>query len=95
MSKRCPYCQEPYSGRGGRSNEHLFPAWLCERRESKVSTSIAFPGKEIPNDMTINDVCSQCNNHELAEFDGYAKKSCCRYSTAHPKEWGPQQTTAS
>lgn len=68
-SKRCPYCASP----GPFTRERIFPDWLCELRNPKVSLSARLGNRPMKTDLVIRDVCRKCNNGVLADLDGYAK----------------------
>jgi hypothetical protein len=71
-SRTCAYC-----GTSERpTREHLWPASLHRRlvkfaNKAESRFWLQKIEKEIPKEPTVRDVCSDCNNGELAVLDGY------------------------
>lgn len=68
MSKKCAYC--------GKENisftkEHIYPKCLYERTPEQNLTVVPHTNKIIEAEITIKDVCSDCNNRELSTLDAY------------------------
>lgn len=70
-SKGCAYC-----GRGGPfTREHLFPEWLNERfapLENTLQYLLKVNGF-VDGDLTVKDVCRECNSGPLSILDDYVR----------------------
>jgi len=64
--KTCAYC-----GREGPlTSEHVWPKGILKRTDFPIRYS-ARAGKTFSGDLTINDVCRECNNGPLSKVDSY------------------------
>ena len=62
----CAYC-----GGEGRSKEHVFPAWLLRETPEYTLKKNDTKGTVGPNENTVLDVCTTCNNGPLPQLDDY------------------------
>lgn len=80
QQKVCAYC-----GNTGRfTSEHIWPRGILKRTNYGVRFGIKI-GKTISGDMTINDVCRECNNGPLSRLDDYACDLYDRYFACVPE----------
>jgi hypothetical protein len=73
MSGRtCVYC-----GRGANlKNEHVFPDCFSKTYDSITTAKTPSGEKAVLSDLTIHDVCGECNNGPLSQLDDYL----CRWN---------------
>jgi hypothetical protein len=63
---KCAYC-----GKEGKSTEHIFPTWLLKKTPAYKLKFSKIKGKVSPNENTVHDVCTTCNNGPLSQLDDY------------------------
>ena len=64
----CAYCNRKKDG----TKEHIIPAGILDlfpECDISIRNDVVFKG-----DLTIKDVCSECNNDKLGPLDAYGKK---------------------
>lgn len=75
MRKSCRYCNNSFDdGKRSRTKEHVFPRGILDlypNQEISFFNDKVFVDKQ---GITINDVCSHCNNELLSILDGYGKE---------------------
>jgi hypothetical protein len=68
MPKKCVYC--------GKENvsftkEHIYPKCLYEKTPEQNLAYVPHTDRIVETELTIKDVCSNCNNGELSKLDDY------------------------
>lgn len=65
MARKCAYC----NASGPLTREHIWPKGIVNR--TNVRESFTPRGKVVAGEMTIADVCENCNNGPLSKLDEY------------------------
>lgn len=75
---KCVYCDKE----GKMSREHVIPKGFIEHMNSKgkITALDKVPSRIVNTEITIKDVCTQCNNGELSLLDSYALKLILKYN---------------
>lgn len=76
----CAFCAEART----LTKEHIWPAGFL-RRTNYGSRYSARANRTFAGDLTIKDVCSECNNGPLSRLDGYACELYDRYFHVLPR----------
>jgi hypothetical protein len=68
----CSYCGEE----GVPTREHIIPSWYYKHDPGPDDSGFMerAKGKIVKTELTIRDVCSDCNGGRLSELDSYGKK---------------------
>lgn len=80
----CAYC----NGLGRLTSEHVWPRGILRRTELSVRYTMK-AGKTFSGDMTIKDVCRECNNGPLSKLDDYFCQLYDRYFSTTPNPVSP------
>jgi hypothetical protein len=78
--KVCAYCGESKR----LTSEHIWPKSILKRTNINVRYGMK-AGKTFSGDMTINDVCEECNSGPLSKLDEYGCQLFDRYFFHVPK----------
>lgn len=81
--RKCAYCDfaRPLT------REHIWPAGFLRRKEYGIKYS-AKSKKTFRGDLTIKDVCAECNNGPLSFIDKYACNLFDRFFNFYPDQLG-------
>ncbi len=81
MQKVCAYCKLPKK----LTKEHIWPSSIVKKVKERGRYSEKF-NKIVWNDLTIKDVCADCNNKPLSEIDNYGLLIFDKYFTHYIDE---------
>jgi len=69
MTKNCAYCEEVKP----MTSEHIWPKFILNQTDYNIRYSER-SGKVFSGELTVRDVCQECNNLHLGKLDAYASK---------------------
>lgn len=75
---KCAYCDNE----GKMSREHIIPKGFIDHMnvEEQSVWSDKAPARLIKGELTVKDVCADCNNRELSQLDDYALNLILKYN---------------
>lgn len=65
--KKCAYCDEKRKT----TKEHIWPKCIINRMPELEAKYVSSQKKFVSSELTISDVCAECNNTKLSSLDAY------------------------
>jgi hypothetical protein len=75
---KCPYCDSPKPA----TREHVIPRWYSETPGDRDTFNARAPVTQFKGDLTVKDVCEDCNSGALSALDAYGRELYVRYFAA-------------